>query len=41
MILVVSAKRLKKATQLLGELGEKWYQIGSITESDKRQVVYV
>jgi phosphoribosylaminoimidazole (AIR) synthetase len=41
MILIVSPKKLKKATQFLDELGEKSYRIGSIVESPVRQVVYV
>ena len=40
MIFVVSPKKLKKATRILEELGEKWYQIGSITQSPEHQVVY-
>jgi len=41
MILVVSPKKLKKATRILDELGEKFYQIGHIIEAPQRQVVYV
>jgi len=41
MILVVSPKKLKKATRILDELGEKSYQIGHIIEAPQRQVVYV
>jgi phosphoribosylformylglycinamidine cyclo-ligase len=40
MIVVVSEKKLKKATHLLDELGERYYRIGSVIESPKRQVVY-
>ncbi len=40
MILVIGLKKVKKATRLLDELGERWYQIGSIVESEKPQVLY-
>jgi phosphoribosylformylglycinamidine cyclo-ligase len=40
MILVVSPRNLRKATQVLEKAGEAWYRIGSVIGAGRNRVVY-